>query len=73
MEKKKGNKKEAENKKILTLEKPIEYKHNSKKSVIVQKEVGVGGDVFVELMVRMKTLSVYLGVVEVWSECRTSL
>ena len=36
---------ESQNKKILTLEKPIEYKHTSKKSVIVQKEVGVGGDV----------------------------
>lgn len=31
--------------KILTLESPIEYKHTSKKSIIVQKEVGVGGDV----------------------------
>ncbi len=36
---------EAQNKKILTLEKPIEYKHTCKKSVIVQKEVGKGGDV----------------------------
>jgi len=36
---------ENQNKKILTLEKPIEYKHTSKKSVIVQKEVGIGGDV----------------------------
>jgi len=36
---------EAQNKKILTLEKPIEYKHTCKKSVIVQKEVGIGGDV----------------------------
>ena len=36
---------ENQNKKILTLERPIEYKHTSKKSVIVQKEVGVGGDV----------------------------
>ena len=36
---------ENQNKKILTLEKPIEYKHTSKKSVIVQKEVGRGGDV----------------------------
>ncbi len=35
---------EKQNKKILTLESPIEYKHTSKKSVIVQKEVGVGGD-----------------------------
>ena len=36
---------ETQNKKILTLEKPIEYKHTSKKSIIVQKEVGRGGDV----------------------------
>lgn len=36
---------EKENKKILTLEKPIEYKHTSKKAVIVQKEVGKGGDI----------------------------
>jgi len=36
---------ENQNKKILTLEKPIEYKHTSNKSVIVQKEVGKGGDV----------------------------
>lgn len=36
---------ETQNKKILTLEKPIEYKHICKKSIIVQKEVGVGGDV----------------------------
>lgn len=36
---------ETQNKKILTLEKPIEYKHSCKKSVIVQKEVGKGGDV----------------------------
>ena len=35
---------ETENKKILTLESPVEYKHKSKKSVIIQKEVGVGGD-----------------------------
>ncbi len=34
-----------ENKKILSLEKPIEYKHTSKKSLIVQKEVGKGKDV----------------------------
>lgn len=33
-----------QNRKILTLENPIEYKHVSKQSVIVQKEVGVGGD-----------------------------
>ena len=35
---------ETQNKKILTLENPVEYRHHSKKSVIVQKEVGVGGD-----------------------------
>ena len=35
---------ETENKKILTLESPVEYKHKSKKSVIIQKEIGVGGD-----------------------------
>lgn len=34
-----------QNKKILTLESPIEYKHTSKKSIVVQKEVGVGQDV----------------------------
>ena len=34
----------AENKKILTLESPVEYKHESKKSVIIQKEVGPGRD-----------------------------
>lgn len=35
---------ENENKKILSLEKPIEFKHTSKKSLIVQKEVGEGKD-----------------------------
>ena len=35
---------ETQNKKILTLESPIEYKHHSKKSLIVQKEVGKGQD-----------------------------
>ena len=35
---------ETQNKKILFLENPVEYKHESKKSMIVQKEVGVGGD-----------------------------
>ena len=30
--------------KILTLESPVEYKHTSKNSIIIQKEVGVGGD-----------------------------
>ena len=33
------------NKKILSLEKPVEYKHKSKKSLIVQKEVGPAKDV----------------------------
>ena len=35
---------ENQNKKILTLENPVEYKHVSKKSVIVQKEIGAGRD-----------------------------
>lgn len=35
---------ENQNRKILTLESPIEYKHECKKSIIVQKEVGVGRD-----------------------------
>ena len=35
---------EKENKKILSLESPVEYKHKCKKSIIVQKEVGVGRD-----------------------------
>ena len=35
---------ETQNKKILTLENPVEYKHNCKKSVIVQKEIGLGRD-----------------------------
>ena len=35
---------ETQNKKILSLENPIEYKHTSKKSIIVQKEVGQGRD-----------------------------
>lgn len=34
-----------ENKKILSLEKPVEFKHTSNKSLIVQKEVGAGKDV----------------------------
>lgn len=33
------------NKKILSLEKPVEFKHTSNKSLIVQKEVGTGKDV----------------------------
>ena len=36
---------ENQNRKILTLENPVEYKHHSKKSLIVQKEVGKGQDV----------------------------
>ncbi len=35
---------ETQNKKILSLESPIEYKHTSKNSFIVQKEVGEGRD-----------------------------
>lgn len=35
---------EKQNKKILSLENPIEYKHHSKKSLIVQKEIGKGKD-----------------------------
>ena len=36
---------ETQSKMIVTLESPVEYKHKCKKSIIVQKEVGVGGDV----------------------------
>ncbi len=35
---------EHQNRKILTLENPVEFKHTSKKSIIVQKEVGRGRD-----------------------------
>lgn len=35
---------ENQNRKILTLESPVEFKHNSKKSLIIQKEVGEGAD-----------------------------
>lgn len=35
---------QKQNKKILTLESPVEYRHTSKKSVIIQKEVGPGKD-----------------------------
>ena len=35
---------ENQNKKILTLESPVEYKHKSKKCMIVQKEIGRGRD-----------------------------
>ena len=33
-----------QNRKIITLENPIEFKHHSKQSLIVQKEVGLGQD-----------------------------
>lgn len=33
-----------QNRKILTLESPVEFKHTSKRSIIVQKEVGPGKD-----------------------------
>ena len=36
---------ETQNRKILTLESPVEYRNKSKKSIIIQKEVGVGGDI----------------------------
>lgn len=36
---------ENQNKKILTLENPVEFKHVSKKSIVIQKEVGMGGDI----------------------------
>lgn len=35
---------ENQNRKILTLENPVEFKHKSKKSLIVQKEIGLGKD-----------------------------
>ena len=35
---------ESQNRKILSLENPVEYKHSSKMSMIVQKEIGLGGD-----------------------------
>lgn len=35
---------ETQNKKILSLESPIEFKHTSKNSLIIQKEVGKGRD-----------------------------
>ena len=35
---------ENQNKKIMILENPIEYVHKNKKSIIVQKEVGIFGD-----------------------------
>ena len=36
--------KTKQNRKILTLESPVEYKHTCKRSIIVQKEVGPGKD-----------------------------
>lgn len=36
---------ETQSKMIVTLESPVEYKHKCKKSIIVQKEVGLGQDV----------------------------
>lgn len=36
---------ETQNRKILTLESPVEFHHKCKKSIIVQKEVGPGQDV----------------------------
>ena len=35
---------ETQNRKILSLESPVEFKHTSKNSIIVQKEVGEGRD-----------------------------
>ena len=35
---------ETQNRKILTLENPVEFRHTSKKSLIIQKEVGQGQD-----------------------------
>ena len=35
---------ETQNRKIMALENPVEYRHHSKKSLIVQKEVGKGQD-----------------------------
>ena len=35
---------ENSNRKILTLENPVEYRHVSKQSIVVQKEVGLGKD-----------------------------
>ena len=35
---------DSTNKKILTLENPVEYRHKSKQCIIVQKEVGEGKD-----------------------------
>ena len=36
---------ESQNRKIMILENPIEYVHKNKKSIIVQKEVGMFGDI----------------------------
>lgn len=35
---------ESSNRKILTLENPVEYRHRSKQSIVVQKEIGLGKD-----------------------------
>lgn len=35
---------QKQNRKILTLENPVEYRHKCKKSIIIQKEVGQGQD-----------------------------
>lgn len=35
---------ENSNKKILTLENPVEYRHKSKQSIVIQKEIGPGKD-----------------------------
>lgn len=35
----------TENKKIVTLEDPIEYEHESQKSIVIQKEIGEASDV----------------------------
>lgn len=35
---------ETSTKKILTLENPVEYRHRSKQSIVVQKEIGIGKD-----------------------------
>jgi len=39
---------ETQNKKIITLEKIIEYKHNSRNSIIIQKQAGVDFDAYQE-------------------------
>ena len=39
----------TQNRKILSLESPVEFKHTSKRSIIVQKEVGPGKDILTYL------------------------